>query len=397
MRLNPSSSVQHQRRPRKPFWKGWHGMSGSIHQLSVSGLKGPFEILTEPLQKILRRNPEAGGRALTARRTSPPQNSNTCKGNYKMNCQLLNAGNRRGLACGISAMSLLAVLAQTGTAYADISNSAIAVGTYSSADDTSSSPSTQDVPVVPAARDLSVVKTVKTGSPTTALGTDGSNTDAGDTITYVYVITNDGNVTEINVTPVDTGPTFNGTAAENSLGAFTEVSGGTGTAATLAPGQTVHFEAVYTLAALDVYRSAGVTNGVVNSATASSQDHTDTDSSSVTTTVAANPALTIAKVATLNDEVTVNSQAEVGETITYVYTVTNSGNVALTNVAIQDTHEGALLSPSPANETFSTENGFTGDSSDGTADDGVWDTLGQGDVITFTYTHTVTQAEVDGQ
>lgn len=314
-----------------------------------------------------------------------------------MNNQLLKAGNGRGLLTGISALSLLAVLAQTGTAYADISNSAVAVGTYTSADDTSSSPSTQDVPVVPAARDLSIVKTVKTGSPTTGLGVDASNTDANDTITYVYVITNDGNVTETNVTPVDTGPTFNGTAAENSLGAFTEVAGGTGTAATLAPGQTVHFEAVYTLAALDVYRSAGVTNGVANSATASSQDHTDTDSSSATTTIDANPALTIAKVATLNDEVTANSLAEVGETITYVYTVTNTGNVALTDVAIQDTHEGTLLSPAPASETFATENGFSGDSSDGTADDGVWDTLGQGDVITFTYTHTVTQSEVDGQ
>lgn len=300
-----------------------------------------------------------------------------------------------------SAVAMATVLGSTVPALPAIDNSAIAVGTYTAADDTTSTPSLQAVPVIPAARDLNVVKTVVAG-PTTASGADPANTDALDTITYRYVITNDGNVTETNVTPVDAGPTFDGNAATNALGAFSEVAGGTGTAATLAPGETVFFEATYTFATDDILNAAGVTNGVSNSATASSDDHTDTDDSTATATIPAVSGLTVSKVAVLNDETTADGLAEAGETITYTYTVTNTGNVALTNVAIQDTHEGALLAPAPAGEDIGnvalfTDNGLTGDSADATADDGVFDTLGAGDVAVFTYVHTVTQTEVDNQ
>ena len=239
----------------------------------------------------------------------------------------------------VCAAAALAAASGLQPALAAIDNSAVAVGTFAAPDDVTSAPDTESVPVVPAARDLNIVKTVASG-PTVAAGADPANTDALDTITFLYVITNDGNVTESNVTPVDAGPTFGGQASQNALGGFTEVAGGTGTAASLAPGETVHFEATYTFATLDVFNAAGITNGVSNSATASSDDHTDTDSSTATTTIPANPVLAIAKVATLNDEINADGLAEVGETITYVYTVTNTGNVALTNVGVQDTHEG---------------------------------------------------------
>ncbi|MGI9353040.1 MAG: DUF7507 domain-containing protein [Rhizobiaceae bacterium] len=300
-----------------------------------------------------------------------------------------------------SAVALFTALGAVTPAFAAIDNSAIAVGTFSTPDDTTSAPSAQSVPVIPAGRDLNVAKSVSAG-PTIAAGVDPANTDAGDTITYLYIITNDGNVTETNVTPVDVGPTFNGTAGVNALGAFAEVAGGTGTAATLAPGETVHFEATYTFDQLDVLRAAGITNGVSNTATASSDDHTDTDTSTATATIGANPLVTIGKVAVLNDEITADGLAETGETITYTYTVTNAGNVPLTNVGVQDTHEGALVVPAPAGEDIGnvalfTDNGLVGDSSDATADDGVFDVLGPGDVAIFTYVHTVTQTEVDNQ
>ena len=302
---------------------------------------------------------------------------------------------------GASAVALFTAIGAVTPAFGAIDNSAIAVGTFNTPDDTTSAPSAQSVPVIPAGRDLNVVKSVSAG-PTTAAGSDPANTDAGDTITYLYIITNDGNVTETNVTPVDAGPTFNGTAGVNALGAFTEVAGGTGTAASLAPGETVHFQATYTFDQLDVLRAAGVTDGISNTATASSDDHTDTDTSTATATIPANPAITINKVAVLNDEITADGLAEAGETITYTYTVTNSGNVALNNVAVQDTHEGVLLVPAPAGEDIGnaalfTDNGLTGDSSDATADDGVFDVLGAGDVAVFTVVHTVTQTEVDNQ
>jgi len=298
----------------------------------------------------------------------------------------------------VSSLAMLTAVGSITPAWSDIDNSAIAVGTFNAADDTTSAADTASVPVL-INRDLSIVKTVFT-APSTAAGADAANTDAGDSIVYRYTITNNGSVTEDNVTPVDTGPTFNGQAAVNSLSAFTEITGagaGTGDAATLAPGETVVFEADYTFANLDILNAAGVTDGVSNVATASSDDvPASPPSPPALATIPGVPALEIIKVAVLNDEIVADGFAEVGETITYTYTVTNAGNVALTNVGIQDTHEGALLTGAdlPAGETITTE-GPVGPSDVGTANDGVIDTLEAGAVATFTVTLTVTQDEVD--
>ncbi len=298
----------------------------------------------------------------------------------------------------VSTLALLTAMGSVAPAWSAIDNSAVAVGTFAAADDTTSAPDTASVPVL-VNRDLSIVKTVF-AAPSVAAGADPLNTDVGDTIVYRYTITNNGSTTEDNVTPVDTGPTFNGQAAVNALGAFTEVTGagaGTGVAAALAPGETVVFEATYTLAQLDVLNAAGVTDGISNIATASSDDiPASPPSPPALTSIPANPAITVVKVAVLNDEIVADGFAEAGETITYTYTVTNTGNVALTNVGIQDTHEGALLTGAdlPAGETITVE-GPLGPSDIGTANDGVIDTLEAGATATFTVTLTVTQAEVD--
>lgn len=298
----------------------------------------------------------------------------------------------------VSALALATALGAVTPVYAAIDNTAVAVGTYSAADDTTSAPDTASVPVL-INRDLSVIKTVF-AAPTTAAGSDVSNTDAGDTIVYRYTITNNGSTTETNVLPIDVGPTFDGEAAVNTLSAFTEVTGvgaGTGDAATLAPGETVVFEADYTFATLDILNAAGVSDGVSNVASATSDDvPTSPPSPPALATIPGVPNLEIIKVAVLNDEITADSFAEAGETITYTYTVTNTGNVALTNVGIQDTHEGVLLTGVnlPVGETVTTE-GPAGPSDIGVANDGVIDTLEAGAVATFTITLTVTQDEVD--
>ena len=298
----------------------------------------------------------------------------------------------------VSSLALMTALGSVAPSWAAIDNTAVAVGTFSAAGDTTSAPDTASVPVL-VNRDLSIIKTVFT-APSTAAGTDPANTDAGDTVVYRYTITNNGSVTEENVLPVDTGPTFDGETAANSLSAFTEVTGagaGTGDAATLAPGETVVFEADYTFAEIDILNAAGVTDGVSNIATASSDDVPGSPPSPpALTTIPAVPNLEIVKVAVLNDETTADGFAEAGETITYTYTVTNTGNVALTNVGIQDTHEGVLLTGAnlPAGEAITTE-GLAGPSDIGAANDGVIDTLEAGAVATFTITLTVTQDEVD--
>ncbi|QND54986.1 DUF11 domain-containing protein (plasmid) [Phyllobacterium sp. 628] len=86
--------------------------------------------------------------------------------------------------------------------------------------------------------------------------------DAGDTITYNFVVTNVGNVVVNDIAPIDAGPTFNGKTAANKLGAFSP-----GLTA-IAPGQNHTFTATYTLAQSDVDGAAGVKDGVLNKATA---------------------------------------------------------------------------------------------------------------------------------
>jgi uncharacterized repeat protein (TIGR01451 family) len=298
---------------------------------------------------------------------------------------------------GISTLAIIFAGASVAPAYAAIDNTANASGTYGASTATSGD-SSVSIPVVPGAGSLSVAKS--SAAPTVASGADAAITDAGDTITYSYIVTNNGNVSISGVTPVDAGPTFNGTAGTNTLGAFTLQSG----TLPLAPNLTATFTAVYTLSALDVYRAAGITSAVANSATATGTAPGGATVTSPpgtsTATIVAGPKLSITKAGTLDDTAgTVAGQAEAGETINYLYTVVNSGNVALTDVAINDTHEGVLIPGGTIiGETLSAEGPLgTPASTDTTANNGVWSVLQPGATITFTYAHLVTQAEVDAQ
>lgn len=107
-----------------------------------------------------------------------------------------------------------------------------------------------------------------------------------------------------------------------------------------------------------------------------------------TVNVLSEPNLEMTKIADDDELVTV------GQLVTYTYTVTNNGNVNVSGVTINDTHNGSGPAPTPVGETL-TDNGAAGDSTDGTANDGIWDVLAPGDVVTFTGTYTVTQADID--
>jgi len=102
-----------------------------------------------------------------------------------------------------------------------------------------------------------------------------------------------------------------------------------------------------------------------------------------------NPILLVTKTADIV------SDAAVGEVITYTYVVTNSGNVGLSDVSLSEFHTGSGPAPDPDGESLTTDTSPTGDSTDASANDGVWDFLGPGDIVTLTGEYTVTQSDID--
>ncbi len=100
------------------------------------------------------------------------------------------------------------------------------------------------------------------------------------------------------------------------------------------------------------------------------------------------PSLSIVKVANTGGPV------NAGNVVGYTYTVTNTGNVTINNVSIADVHGGFGTDPTPGSEALVTDNGTTGDSTD-SATNGIWNVLAPGDVIRFTSSYTVVQADID--
>lgn len=84
-----------------------------------------------------------------------------------------------------------------------------------------------------------------------------------------------------------------------------------------------------------------------------------------------------------------------GQVITYTYVVTNTSSTTLSNVSLSESHNGSGPTPIPGAEFLSSDVGASGDSTDVTANDGIWSVLAPGDSITMTATYTVTQSDVD--
>lgn len=312
--------------------------------------------------------------------------------------QEINIVNIRGLRMSCSRRYLAAIAGAaslaglTTYAYAagSIDNSAIASGSYGG-NAVPSLPSTATVPMADPTLQLTVLKTG-------VLNDGGDGLDAGETITYTVQVTNNSNVTVTNVTPSEDNIQFGTTAGGGTFGAFSPLN-----AATLAPGASTSFSIDYTVTAEDIYRAATITDGVQNTVDIAATGPnatpvTGTDTSQ--NTIPADPGLTVVKTASLVDG-NGNNLADIGEVINYEYVVTNSGNVGIDDVAINDTHEGTLIGAGLILEVATTladgPLGTSADTSQTAAADGKWDLLGPGAVVKFTYAHTVTQSEFEAQ
>ncbi|QTF72461.1 DUF7507 domain-containing protein [Arthrobacter woluwensis] len=184
---------------------------------------------------------------------------------------------------------------------------------------------------------------------------------AGDVITYSFTVTNTGNVTLKGVT-VDEGD-FSGSGKMSAIQCPEA-------AASVLPGQKVTCTATYTLTQADVDRGS-----VTNSATATGTPPGDappvtSPPSEVTVPIDPAPGISLVKSADKTELVA-------GETVTYSFVVTNTGNVTLKDITV---NEGEFSG--------------SGKLSAITCPDGVT-SLASGEQVTCTATYQVTQADVD--
>lgn len=107
------------------------------------------------------------------------------------------------------------------------------------------------------------------------------------------------------------------------------------------------------------------------------------------TNTRATPSLSILKTANTAGPVAVNN------VITYTFVVTNTGNVPVSNIVVNDVRNGSGSFVGINGETLQTDAAPAGDSTDGTANNGTWTTLGVGDAVRFTATYTVSQNDID--
>jgi len=290
-------------------------------------------------------------------------------------------------------------LAATGPAGATIDNSATARGSYGDRM-VQTGAAVLELPVEPATVALAVSQSAVldvTG------GEDSENADGGDTLVVTVTVTNTGNVAVQAVRPTGAAVRADGADGTGSLAASKP-----GSVGEIAPGTSRSFSVLYTVSDEDVYRAAGKEDALAVTMAATGTGpagEVTAQADDVAAAVAADPGLSIAKRATIDKaEGNRGSGLEAGDLVTYTYTVFNTGNVPVEGITIADEHEGVVLDSA---EVASAEEGPfdeaeaeadpLGVSADESGANGVWDVLGAGGSVTFTYRHTVTQAEFEAQ
>ncbi len=194
----------------------------------------------------------------------------------------------------------------------------------------------------------------------------------GDVLVYRYAVANTGNITLL-ATPVVTDDKIPSVTCEAMP------------AAGLAPGAFLTCTANYAVTQADV--DAGK---VTNIAHVSSTEVQTSPDVTVTVNGVRTPSIDVVKTPSIA------TNAKVGDVITYRYVVTNTGNVSLTAISLADVQTSAAGTTALAigGDTLLTDLGEQGNSTD-TSAAGIWSALGPGDVIGFSATYTVTQADID--
>jgi len=202
-----------------------------------------------------------------------------------------------------------------------VENTATAAGTPPGEPAVPSNPDTANTPVDQAPQ-LLFDKTAGTPVDVNANGL----TDAGDTIAYTFTVTNTGNVTVADIVVTD--PKVGVVVCDVT---------------TLAPGEVASCSAEpYTITADDETAgqaentAAGAGSSPGGDRVPSNDDTTDTP------VVPSAPALTFEKSAGTPADVNGNGLTDVGDTIVYTFTATNTGNVPLSDVTVDDPKVGAV-------------------------------------------------------
>jgi uncharacterized repeat protein (TIGR01451 family) len=231
-----------------------------------------------------------------------------------------------------------------------VTNTATVTGTPPGTN-TPTPPSPPSIVVVPTPEAPGITLT-KTAAPTTV-------TAAGQTIDYSFLVTNTGNVSLSDIDAPEGAFTGSG-----SIGAVTCPE------PTLLAGQFETCTATYTVTQADVDAGAPISNTATATGTTPSGAPVASAPSTANVEVTQTPALTLVKTADA-------TAAAVGQTLTYSFLVTNSGNVTITDPTIDETS----FSGSGALSAIDCPTGPI--------------VLSPADDITCTATYTVTQDDVD--
>lgn len=310
-------------------------------------------------------------------------------------------------------------LASSAPAFADVTNTAtVTASSPSGAGDVTAPSNLVAVDPVDATSSLAIVKAA-TLQPAGDVNSDG-NVDAGDTVTYTYLVVNTGTTSLNSVGIVDThdgsgpapAPTFQGWNIQ--AGSPAAIIGAS--TITIYPGANATFRATYTVTTQDILVAGGtgvgptIDNDIDNSAVASGDyfngaTTTPVSSAAATAHIALDivPALTVDKTAyegglppALGGTGTIAAaNRPEGTVITYVYTITNTGNVPMTTVGLADVHlgEGAFAQPAYHSVVNTSGLALNDDSID--SDPNKVDRLGPADIAYFTATYTIVLEDVE--